>query len=210
MKEFGNVSKDTEITFEYGIRRKKKKPIADTPKSDTSAKTETPTDPNDPTAATDEQADTSKTATETTESSKPVDTDETTADTATQEATTSAADSEVAATDPAGQTSPDAAGQTSPDAAGQAASTDNQAGTSTATESPGRASVDDLAELPFQLQVVYTDMEGNKAIRVLTQKKPVTKERQKAETSMYCNTHVDVCGRMYVDQRTMPKERSSI
>ncbi|PVD28840.1 hypothetical protein C0Q70_11435 [Pomacea canaliculata] len=36
-------------------------------------------------------------------------------------------------------------------------------------------------ELPFQLQIQYTDADGTKALRVLTQKKPVTHDRQLAE-----------------------------
>ena len=40
------------------------------------------------------------------------------------------------------------------------------------------------SELPFQLQVVYTDTEGAKAMRLLTKTKPVTKDRQQAERGM--------------------------
>ena len=36
-------------------------------------------------------------------------------------------------------------------------------------------------ELPFQIQIYYTDLEGAQAMRVLTQTKPVTKERSQAE-----------------------------
>ena len=36
-------------------------------------------------------------------------------------------------------------------------------------------------ELPFQIQIHYTDLEGAQAMRVLTQTKPVTKERSQAE-----------------------------
>lgn len=39
------------------------------------------------------------------------------------------------------------------------------------------------AELPFQLQIRYTDTEGMKALRVLTQTKPVTHDRDLAEKS---------------------------
>ena len=41
------------------------------------------------------------------------------------------------------------------------------------------------SELPFQLQVVYTDTEGAKAMRLLTKTKPVTKDRLQAERGMY-------------------------
>ena len=41
------------------------------------------------------------------------------------------------------------------------------------------------AELPFQLQLVYTDTEGVKAMRLLTKTKPVTKDRIQAERGNY-------------------------
>lgn len=37
------------------------------------------------------------------------------------------------------------------------------------------------SELPFQLQISYVDVDGAKALRVLTQKRPVTRDRQLAE-----------------------------
>ena len=37
------------------------------------------------------------------------------------------------------------------------------------------------SELPFQLQIVYTDPEGGRAMRLLTKTKPVTKDRTEAE-----------------------------
>ncbi|KAL5010281.1 hypothetical protein ScPMuIL_012586 [Solemya velum] len=40
------------------------------------------------------------------------------------------------------------------------------------------------SKLPFQLQIRYTDKDGNKAMRVHTNIKPVTKDRQKAEQKM--------------------------
>jgi len=38
------------------------------------------------------------------------------------------------------------------------------------------------SELPFQLQVTYTDLDGARAMRVLTQVQPVTRDRSEAET----------------------------
>lgn len=38
-------------------------------------------------------------------------------------------------------------------------------------------------ELPFQLQIKYTDTEGATALRVLTQTKPITRDRKQAEGS---------------------------
>ncbi|XP_046374284.1 circularly permutated Ras protein 1-like isoform X1 [Haliotis rufescens] len=43
------------------------------------------------------------------------------------------------------------------------------------------------AELPFQLQIRYTDTEGMKALRVLTQTKPVTHDRDLAEKNIDLN-----------------------
>ncbi|XP_067676660.1 circularly permutated Ras protein 1-like [Haliotis asinina] len=43
------------------------------------------------------------------------------------------------------------------------------------------------AELPFQLQIRYTDTEGMKALRVLTQTKPVTHDRDVAEKNIDLN-----------------------
>jgi len=44
------------------------------------------------------------------------------------------------------------------------------------------SSTDRPNELPFQLQVRYTDLDGAKAMRVLTQAQPVTSDRKEAET----------------------------
>jgi len=40
------------------------------------------------------------------------------------------------------------------------------------------------SELPFQIQVTYTDLEGGKAMRVLTCVQPVTRDRAEAESRM--------------------------
>ena len=40
---------------------------------------------------------------------------------------------------------------------------------------------DESKEFPFQLQIRYTDTEGAKALRVITQTKPITRDRKKAE-----------------------------
>ena len=69
-----------------------------------------------------------------------------------------------------------------------------QPGTSTAgTEAAASGGKDkkeaQKKELPFQLQIVYTDTEGAKALRVLTKVKPVTTDRQKAERSEHSLTH---------------------
>ena len=63
--------------------------------------------------------------------------------------------------------------------------------TSAANEEEGAATSqtsegDDVSEkstkeLPFQIQISYTDLEGNKALRVLTQTRRVTNQRRVAE-----------------------------
>jgi len=50
-------------------------------------------------------------------------------------------------------------------------------GCSSSTETP--------SELPFQLQVSYTDLDGTRAMRVLTQVQPVTSDRTQAESRTY-------------------------
>ena len=39
----------------------------------------------------------------------------------------------------------------------------------------------DLKELPFQLRIKYLDLDGAEALRVITQTKPVTRDRIQAE-----------------------------
>lgn len=58
------------------------------------------------------------------------------------------------------------------------------AGTSTESKGDVAATItsdSNLGELPFQVQIHYTDLEGAQAMRVLTQTKPVTRERIQAE-----------------------------
>jgi len=45
--------------------------------------------------------------------------------------------------------------------------------------------LDQLTQLPFQVQVTYTDTDGNKALRVLTQLKEATENREEAEVNAY-------------------------
>ena len=58
----------------------------------------------------------------------------------------------------------------------EAATAEPSASSSTESEA-----LSDLSELPFQLQLTYTDLEGAKALRVVTQTKPITTERDVAE-----------------------------
>ncbi|CAH1778659.1 unnamed protein product [Owenia fusiformis] len=105
VRQVGNVTRDTEITFEYGVRSK--------PQS------------NQPAATVAEE--------------ESMETDQ-----ATQEGATAA-----------------------PSNSNQSAVLD-----------------DDLTELPFQLQINYTDTNGAQALRVLSMVKPVTKDRNVAEKNM--------------------------
>ena len=43
--------------------------------------------------------------------------------------------------------------------------------------------LDKLEQLPFQVQVTYTAADGSKALRVLTQLKEATADREKAEVN---------------------------
>ena len=45
--------------------------------------------------------------------------------------------------------------------------------------------VETPTELPFQLQVTYTDLDGARAMRVLTQAQRVTRDRAEAEARTY-------------------------
>lgn len=59
------------------------------------------------------------------------------------------------------------------------------AGGSTADVGGSGDESDIPSELPFQLQITYTDVDGTKALRVLTQKKPVTSDRNLAEKGLF-------------------------
>ena len=53
--------------------------------------------------------------------------------------------------------------------------------------------IDGMECLPFQLQITYNNLEGAQCNRVITQSKPITKDRQVAEagsTSNYSDTLV--------------------
>lgn len=84
---------------------------------------------------------------------------------------------EVGAVDAAAGTN-DAAEQAS---GGAAMDTEPTAGAAAATSS----SKEQPTELPFQVQITYTDLDGAEAIRVLTQTQPVTRDRHQAETSRF-------------------------
>ena len=45
----------------------------------------------------------------------------------------------------------------------------------------------DFDEMPFQVQIVYTDMKGASSVRVLTETKRVTRDRAKAEERKWQN-----------------------
>ena len=50
------------------------------------------------------------------------------------------------------------------------------------------AKEESMVELPFQVQIRYTDLDGNKALRVLTETRRVTNQREVAEKRMF--THM--------------------
>lgn len=47
--------------------------------------------------------------------------------------------------------------------------------------------IDGMECLPFQLQISYNNLDGAQCNRVITQSKPVTKDRQVAEAGSACN-----------------------
>ncbi|XP_013416673.1 uncharacterized protein LOC106178153 [Lingula anatina] len=144
-KFIGNVTVDTEVTFEYGVRHQKKQKKEK--KNEEEGKEE----------VADAQVTTEKTESE--------------------------AGAEVGAE--AGPKVEAGAGAKVEAEAGDevGAETGAKIGAE-AGPSTGDAGVGDLSELPFQLQIKYTDLEGSQAMRVLTQSKPITKDRNVAEREM--------------------------
>jgi hypothetical protein len=133
-RDVGNVTKDTEITFEYGVRRSGRDQHGKKQKAEVNPAAESST-------ATTEEA------------------------------------------------SGDKDGAVAAEAAGT--------GTTSGARAVGGEGItsqcvvtDPLSELPFQIQIQYTDLDGAEAVRVLTQCQPVTKDRQQAET----NINVPVVG----------------
>ena len=49
------------------------------------------------------------------------------------------------------------------------------------------AKEESIVELPFQVQIRYTDLDGNKALRVLTETRLVTNQREVAEKRMFAH-----------------------
>ena len=98
--------------------------------------------------------------------------DSTTTDAAPENTEGSPAEASRVKTSPMGGCSSESAGSS------QAAQEDDSANQQ--ESAPGDRT---LSELPFQLQVCYTDTDGMKALRVLTQVKPVTQDRSVAEQS---------------------------
>lgn len=138
VRNIGNVTADTEITFEFGVRTKPK------------AKPERRSKP-------DDRLNTLKEESMELSDKRPTETDDKTQ-----------ADKEMQAEEI--------------DTAEPIAGTSQQTSAGAAQKKPPPS------ELPFQLQVVYTDTEGAKAMRLLTKTKPITKDRQQAERA--CNLKV--------------------
>lgn len=162
VRNIGNVTADTEITFEFGVRTKPKAKPEKRPKSDARLNT-----------LKEESMEIS------------------------QSADTSAAG---------------AGDKTKADEKMQADSAEPIAGPSHQA-SAGTGQRKPPSELPFQLQVVYTDTEGAKAMRLLTKTKPVTKDRYQAERA--CNLKVlgshtaQTSARLALDgQYTMSRQRA--
>jgi len=80
-----------------------------------------------------------------------------------------------------------AAAAASTDAPAEQASAEAAMDTEPAPEAAASTSLSEEQphELPFQVQITYTDLDGAEAVRVLTQTQPVTRDRQQAETSRF-------------------------
>ena len=63
---------------------------------------------------------------------------------------------------------------------------DTEGAASSASRPQVNPTIDDLQELPFQLHLVYVDLDGVQAMRVLTQTKPITTDRTVAEKGINC------------------------
>ncbi|XP_041351713.1 uncharacterized protein LOC121370501 [Gigantopelta aegis] len=152
IREVGNCTTDTEITFEYAMKRpdgKKKpsqSPIPEEMGTDKSAQTKTDS------TATDAEPEN------------------------TENPTAGSSSAEVSAME-----------GSSTEGAGTAQTTSDHNSAEQRERSPESRTP---SELPFQLQVCYTDTDGTKALRVLTQLKPVTQDRNVAEQ----NVNLDVLG----------------
>ncbi|KAL4233133.1 hypothetical protein ACF0H5_007818 [Mactra antiquata] len=152
VKNVGNVTADSEISFEYGVRTKpaeEKKGNPNVPEKIVEVDETKVTDEEPNKMETDEQSEK--------DSDKPMDVDNKPVEAKMEEVKVT----------PGG----------SCDAGSQGAE--------------GSSEQDKRKCLPFQLQIVYTDTEGAKALRVITQNKPITRERKVAETK----AKVDVLAR---------------
>ena len=74
------------------------------------------------------------------------------------------------------------------------------AGVTDATDEPKDTPpllIDGMECLPFQLQISYNNLDGAQCNRVITQSKPVTKDRQVAEAGSY-NLHIRICSHVQI------------
>lgn len=218
VKNIGNVTADTEISFEYGVRTKpkeeskeKKKPDArlntlhevtqeltqDVPDAKTEgSKQEQP--PETEESKLDQPMETSHGGTPEhlahdtsalTEGAEPVKAESAEgAEPMNTESSTEGAEPIKAGTSAEGEESLKAETSTEGEESVKANTSAEgeesvKAGTSTEGAEPMETpeQPQERSELPFQLQVRYTDTEGAKALRVITQTKPVTRDRRKAE-----------------------------
>ena len=69
---------------------------------------------------------------------------------------------------------------------GEASSTDSAATPKEKTVAP--LTIDGKPHLPFQLQIEYTGLDGSRCMRVITQAKPITRNRDVAERGTYILT----------------------
>lgn len=139
-REIGNVNSDHEISFEFGLRRRKTKDQAAKPNP------------------LDRISEVSTSVEDKAASSRPSSSDN---------------DGKTEAAMDTGTDMPSGSG--------------TGEGGASAQEERSKAADDIPSEVPFQVQITYTDVDGTKALRVLTQKKPVTRDREVAERDVDLN-----------------------
>lgn len=171
VKKIGNVTADTEVSFEYGVRTKPK----ESDKTATEVKAESKVE---------------------TEGAKPdekmeVETSETQHGVKTADVSDSVMEEEVQEKCDEKKKSDLSEGQKEEKPSTSECLTEGASPFSAAGSSTAPHIHKERKELPFQLQIVYTDTEGAKALRVITHTKPITHDRRKAEK----NAKVDVLAR---------------
>ncbi|XP_076466661.1 uncharacterized protein LOC143297936 [Babylonia areolata] len=212
-REIGNVNSDHEISFEFGVRRRKEKKKGAKGSNPLEGISEVPTSleekasnstggggdsviddvemkdissaPTPQAAEAPSSSDDTPTPTPTT-AEAPSSSDATPTPTPTTAEAPSSSDATPITPTPTTAEAMSTSGTANPTAEAPSVS-GSGAGGAGSEEEAGGAPEDIPPELPFQVQITYTDMDGTKALRVLTQKKPVTNDRHVSERDVDLN-----------------------